>query len=259
MVSPRWQEQAQQLPRPPVTPDHTTGAGRRSHCPDRRPNKPASRPKPLTVPVRESCRLHPECETGPQPSGFEGTGVGAALPSIPACGAGAGGSDCVATDGSSSLCGRDLETTAATRMASRLGRSRPPEPCSTAKLQPRPRGRGDGRLRRSCPSAVKSPREALGHGAPSREARGGRASRGCGPQRGPPGAVRLVPTLSLSPRPASRLGPQGLRGVHAALPRPSTQARLRKLERIPVASRLGIPRPRFTSCVHVVKRCAPSP
>lgn len=193
MVSPRWQEQAQQLPRPPVTPDRTTGAGRRSHCPDRRPNKPASRPKPLTVPVRESCRLHPECETSPQPSGFEGTGVGAALPSIPACGAGAGGSDCVATDGSSSLCGRDLETTAATRMASRLGRSRPPEPCATAKPQPRPRGRGDGRLRRSCPSAVKSPREAPGHGAPSREARGGRASRGCGRSGAPPGPCALSP------------------------------------------------------------------
>lgn len=207
MVSPRWQEQAQQLPRPPVTPDRATGARRRSHCPDRRPNKPASRPKPLTVPVRESCRLHPECETGPQPSGFEGTGVGAALPSIPACGAGAGGSDCVATDGSSSLCGRDLETTAATRMASRLGRSRPPEPCATAKLQPRPRGRGDGRLRRSCPSAVKSPREAPGHGAPSREARGGRppgAADAAGPPRGRapcPHAVP-VPTACLPPGPS---------------------------------------------------------
>lgn len=76
----------------------------------------------------------------------------------------------------------------------------------------------------------------------------------------PPGPATLSPRpATLSPRPASWLGTRGLCGRHASLPRPSTQARLRKLERIPVASRLGILRLGFASGAHILKHCAPSP
>lgn len=84
-----------------------------------------SRPKPFTVPFHESCGPHPECETGPGPSGGYGTWVSRRLTSL-RVEPGAGGG---------SLCPRYLQTTATAEMVLWLRQS-PAEPCGTKKLRP---------------------------------------------------------------------------------------------------------------------------